>query len=69
MKPKIGIQRIFYYYTFYPFFKAFFEELGCEIVLSKETSHDSLKEGAKYSTDEFCLPVKHFLGQVKELET
>jgi predicted nucleotide-binding protein (sugar kinase/HSP70/actin superfamily) len=68
MKTKIGIQRVFYYYDYFPLFKTFFEELGCEIVLAKETSMESLKEGAKYSTDEFCLPIKHFLGQVKELK-
>jgi len=68
MKPKIGIQRIFYYYDYFPFFKAFYEELGCEIVLSKDTSIETLKEGAKFSTDEFCLPVKHFFGQVKDLK-
>ena len=66
-KLKIGIPRGLTYYTYYPFWHAFFEALGVEVVLSDKTTKQIVSDGSALVVTETCLPVKVFLGHVINL--
>lgn len=59
---KIGIPRALLYHYYGPFWEWFFEELGCEVIVSKETSKNIIDEGIKSSVPEICVPIKIFIG-------
>ncbi|MCL0056885.1 acyl-CoA dehydratase activase-related protein [Dehalococcoidia bacterium] len=65
--PVIGVPRGLFYYRYFPFWKTFFEELGAEVVVSPPTDKKILDYGLRCLTDEICLPVKAFCGQVASL--
>lgn len=61
---KVGIPRALFYYQYYPGWKAFFEELGAETVVSPPTDKAIFALGNARAVGETCLPVKIFLGHV-----
>ena len=65
---KIGIPRIFLFYDFYPAWKAFFETLGCEVIISSETNRNLIETSLKNAVVETCLPAKTIYGHLKELK-
>lgn len=67
-KIKIGIPRGLLYYKYKDLWKTFFEELGCEIVVSPETTKKILEDGINYSIDESCLSSKVYMGHVNALK-
>ncbi len=68
MPVKVGIPRALLYYSFYPLWKTFFEEIGCEVISSGQTTKAELQEGVKLCVDEACLPVKVFFGHIVSLK-
>ena len=68
MSKTVGIPRTLAYFTFFPMWKAFFEELGIEVVLSRKTDKKVLEMGIKDSVTDACLPIKLFHGHVAELK-
>ncbi len=64
---KIGIPKALLYYYYYPLWKAFFEELGHEVIVSSTTNKFSINEGSKVSVPEICVPIKVYNGHVLEL--
>ena len=64
---KIGIPKALMYYTYYPLWKHFFEQLGYETVVSGNTSKIILNNGVMNCVDDACLPVKLFHGHVMDL--
>ncbi len=64
---KIGFPRALLYYYYFPFWEAFFEELGIDIVVSPKTSKKILDKGIKESVAEICVPIKIFNGHVVSL--
>lgn len=64
---KIGIPKAMLYYKYHVLWETFFTELGCEVVLSKNTNKDILDNGINYSIDESCLASKIFMGHVFSL--
>lgn len=68
MAIKIGVPRALLYYNFYPAWKAFFNELGAEVVLSPKTNKKIVDDGVSNTVDEACLPVKVFFGHVLNLK-
>lgn len=64
---KIGIPKAFLYYRYHSLWETFFRELGCQVVVSSDTSQQMLSCGAKYSIDENCVPMKLYLGHVQSL--
>ncbi len=64
---RIGIPRALLYYQYYPMWKAFFEELGAEVVVSPPTTQVMLASGSSRVVADTCLPVKVFLGHVLAL--
>ena len=64
---RIGIPRAFLYYRYGSLWTAFFEALGYEVVLSRETDRAIVEEGDRLSVDECCLASKAFMGHVASL--
>lgn len=64
---KIGIPRGLWFYDYYPLWKAFYEALGAEVILSSPTNKHILDQGAKNTVDEACLPVKILHGHIIDL--
>jgi len=64
---RVGIPRGLLYYSYHPLWRAFFTELGAEIVVSPKTNKAILDAGLRSALDETCLPVKLFFGHVQEL--
>ncbi len=64
---KIGIPRGLTYYNYYPFWHAFFTELGIEVVLSDKTTKQIVSSGSALVVTETCLPVKVYIGHVLNL--
>ncbi len=68
-KIKIGIPRALHYYYYKDLWKTFLEELGCTIIISPETTNETLERGKKIANDEMCLSLKIYLGHVSYLES
>ncbi|SHI42703.1 acyl-CoA dehydratase activase-related protein [Lutispora thermophila] len=64
---KVGIPRALLFYYYYPLWKTFFEELGCEVVTSGNTTKELIDKGIKASVPEICVPIKILNGHVLEL--
>jgi len=63
----IGIPRLLTFFELYPFWKAFFTELGCKIVLSEPTNRRIVSLGNDHITTETCFPIKVAHGHVADL--
>ena len=68
MSVKVGIPRALFYYYLFPLWRAFFEYLGAQVVVSPPTNKQILNMGVKESVDEACLPVKIYYGHVMYLK-
>ncbi len=64
---RIGIPRALLYYYYFPFWKAMFTYLGCEVVVSDETNAKIIADNSKVTVSELCVPVKIFNGHVINL--
>ncbi|HHL39283.1 MAG TPA: CoA activase [Deltaproteobacteria bacterium] len=65
--PVIGIPRILFMYEMYPFWRAFFNELGYRVVLSSPTNKGIIKKGVERIVTETCFPIKVSHGHIEEL--
>jgi len=65
--PKVGIPRGWLFSDYYPFFAAFFSELGFEVIPGKHTNKKIIKKGVEVTVAEPCFPIKVLHGQVAEL--
>jgi predicted nucleotide-binding protein (sugar kinase/HSP70/actin superfamily) len=65
--PIIGIPRALFYYKQPEFWPAFFEELGCQVIVSPFTNREILEKGCQVSETESCLSVKIFQGHINFL--
>ncbi len=64
---KVGIPRALFFYTFYPAFRTFFEELGATVVVSGTTTKATLDAGVQETVTDACAPIKLYHGHVAEL--
>lgn len=64
MTAKIGVPASLYYYSNYNFWKAFFGELGLEVVSSPVTTKEILDLGVQDTVNDACVPIKVFHGHV-----
>lgn len=55
------------YGYYFPFWKTYFEHLGCEVLVSPSTTKNILDQGVKYSVPEICVPIKVYIGHVLHL--
>lgn len=63
----VGIPRSMYTYDRFPFWNAFFRELGFSVVLSDETNREIIEEGIEASVAEPCFPIKVAHGHILAL--
>jgi len=66
-RPKIGILRSLGTYGYWPYWKAFFEALNFEVVLSPRTTDATFREGLAVTMAEYCAPVVAGLGHFRAL--
>ncbi|MCW2277372.1 acyl-CoA dehydratase activase-related protein [Heliophilum fasciatum] len=64
----IGIPRGLAYYEYLPLWRAFFEAMGCQVLLSPVSNPAVLAQGKLRVVDEACSPVKIFFGHVYSLQ-
>ncbi|MDH7570583.1 MAG: acyl-CoA dehydratase activase-related protein, partial [Armatimonadota bacterium] len=62
--PRVGIPRIGMFNEYFPFYQAFFTELGFEVVPSDPTNSQIIKEGVATVAAEPCFPIKVAHGHV-----
>ena len=62
--PEIGIPRILYVHEMFPFWRAFFTELGYRVVLSDVTNKELIRKGVENVVSETCFPIKVSHGHV-----
>ncbi|MBI5892783.1 MAG: CoA activase [Deltaproteobacteria bacterium] len=65
--PTIGVPRALFMYEMYPFWKAFFNELGYKVVLSSPTNREIIKHGVEKIVTETCFPIKVAHGHIQDL--
>ncbi len=65
--PRIGIARAGMFFDLYPFWAVFFRELGCSVVLSPETSDETMEKGKRELEAEMCYPLEVLVGHYREL--
>ncbi|HDR67848.1 MAG TPA: CoA activase, partial [Bacteroidaceae bacterium] len=67
-KLTIGIPRgLMIYYQQFPYWRTFFEELGFNVVVSDETSDQTVKKALNLIVAETCFPVEVMHGHIYEL--
>jgi predicted nucleotide-binding protein (sugar kinase/HSP70/actin superfamily) len=64
---RVGIPRALVYYEYFPMWRAFFQVLGMEVVVSPPTSRAMVTAGLERMVAETCLPVKVYAGHVANL--
>jgi len=66
-KGVVGIPRMLLYHELYPFWKAFFTELGYRVIRSRPTNNEIIHNGVESVASESCFPVKVAHGHVIDL--
>jgi len=66
-KGRVGIPRVLHFFEFYPYWKAFFETLGYEVVNSDLSNHEIVESSLEKFVAETCFPVKMAFGHVDNL--
>jgi predicted CoA-substrate-specific enzyme activase len=64
---RIGVPRVLHFYEFFPFWRAFLEELGFEAVPSPPSTGEMIREGMAAVSAEACFPVKIAHGHILSL--
>lgn len=67
-KIKIGIPRALLYYKYGNLWTNFFQNLGCDVIISPVTNKEIIDQGNKLIVDEACLSLKIFMGHVWYLQ-
>lgn len=67
MRQVVGIPRGLFYYQYFPLWKAFFDDLGIETLVSGPTDKNLFDAGIRACIGEACLPVKIYYGHVLDL--
>lgn len=65
--PEIGIPRILFFHELFPFWKAFFTELGYRVILSDPTNKELIRQGVENVVSETCFPIKVSHGHILNL--
>ncbi len=63
----VGMPQMTFFHEFYPFWRAFFETLSYETVLSNDTNRRTLHQGVEHTNAETCLPIKAAHGHAIDL--
>lgn len=63
----VGIPRSLAYWSYYPLWKTFFEQLGARVVVSRASSKATLDAGVREAVSDACVPIKLYHGHVLDL--
>jgi predicted CoA-substrate-specific enzyme activase len=63
----MGIPRVLFFHELFPMWKAFFTELGFQVVVSDPTNRHIMRQGVENIIEEPCLPIKLAHGHVLNL--
>lgn len=66
-KPTVGIPRTMFFYDRFPFWCAYFQELGFDVITSTATDRKITAVGEELTVAEPCFPVKVAHGHVMQL--
>jgi len=66
--PTVGIARNGLYFEYYPFWAAFFRNIGCRVVLSDNSTPETLHKGKIMLDSEMCYPMKVIIGHYQDLK-
>lgn len=64
---RVGLPMVLHFYEYYPFWKAFFESAGFQLVRSGLTTGAIVDEALELFTAETCFPIKLVYGHVSSL--
>ncbi|BCV21236.1 acyl-CoA dehydratase activase-related protein [Moorella sp. Hama-1] len=68
MSLHIGFPTALIYYSHFPFWQAYFNRLGAEVVTSPPTTKAILDDGAREAVADACIPIKLYHGHVLALK-
>lgn len=63
----VAMPRALLFHELFPFWRAFFSALGADIVLSRETNPEIVKQMQEHAVVETCVPAKLVFGHVRDL--
>lgn len=63
----VGIPRYLGYFSFWPLWETYFEELGMDVRTSPPSNQDTLDAGVRETVNDACIPIKLFHGHVMSL--
>ncbi len=63
----VGIPQAAHYFELFPLWKAFFTELGLQVVTSRDTNQEIIHKGVGHVAAETCFPIKVAHGHVLDL--
>lgn len=66
-KKRMGLPRSMHFYEKFPFWNAYFSELGFQVVLSEATNKEIINAGVETTIAEPCFPIKVAHGHFKDL--
>lgn len=64
---RVGIPRALAYHDYFPLWETFFRSLGCDVVVSPNTTSGVANQGLTLAGDDVCYPVKVMHGHVAAL--
>jgi len=64
---RIGLPRVLHFFDFYPFWRAFLDSLGYQVVLSDLSSQKIVEQSLELFSAETCFPIKLVYGHVANL--
>jgi len=67
VRGRIGIPRVLHFFDYFPFWRAFFESLDFQVVLSDVTSQRTVERALELFTAETCYPIKLVYGHIANL--
>ncbi len=61
---RVGLLRNLTFFDFFPFWRAFLDRLGCDVILSTPTNPEIVKRTQEHAVAESCFPVKLAFGHL-----
>ncbi len=65
---RVGVPRTLSYFSFYPLWKALFEGVGAEVVVSPPSNKELMDAGVRETVNDACVPIKLYHGHVEALK-
>lgn len=67
VRKRVGIPRVLHFFDFYPYWRAFFESLGYDVVASDLSSQRIVEDALELFAAETCYPIKLVFGHIANL--